>query len=241
MDISQSALAWLYLYALLLGIGLGAFYDVFRITRVFLGVHYSRHAARYLQEIRLPFLTAHKRRMESHALGIVVFLEDLIFCILSAVALILLFYEANNGKFRFPVLICVGAGFLLYRGTLGRFAMLFSEVIAFAIETAVRYVCFFLFLPIRFLGRWVFGKSKQVCRSVALANRRTLRRRFTAIEYGRVARDACGMVPKTTVGKTVGKRGKLLGKGTKKTIQSHAVNPGASRRFGGGFHRNICK
>ena len=152
MDISQAALARLYLYALLLGIGLGILYDLLRITRVFLGAHYSRRAARRLQELHLPLLRPRLKRRESRALGIVVFLEDLLFCLFAAVAMILLFYEANRGKIRFPALICVGAGFLLYRSTLGRLVMLSSEVIVFALDTAFRYVCFSCFFLFAFWG-----------------------------------------------------------------------------------------
>ena len=75
MDISQAALARLYLFALLLGIGLGVVYDLLRITRVFLGAHYSRRAAKRLQEISLPLLRARKKKTESRALGFVAVLS----------------------------------------------------------------------------------------------------------------------------------------------------------------------
>ena len=241
MDISQSSLALLYLYALIMGGALGALYDAFRITRVFLGVHYSRRAARRLQELRLPFLKPYKRRRESRALGVVIFFEDLIFCLLAGILLILLLYEANNGKFRFPVILCAGAGFLLYRGTLGRLVMLFSEVIAFLIETAVRYLLFFLLFPLRVAILW--GKKqvkKMTDRAVQIQNK-SMRRRYTVAQSSRALRDACGLVPKDAPKETRLKRGKRFVKGRENTIQSYAANALTSRRVGRGSNRSVCK
>lgn len=241
MDISQAALARLYLFALLLGIGLGVVYDLLRITRVFLGAHYSRRAAKRLQEISLPLLRARKKKTESRALGFVVFLQDLLFCLFAAVAVILLFYEANRGKIRLPALLCVGVGFLLYRGTLGRLVMLFSEVIAFAIETVGRYLCFFAFLPVRLLGRWIGKKLRQMHTRLSLAGQRRTRQRYTAQLLARTERDAGGLIPEEPAKDGKRKRGRILETGTKKAIQSHAANSDSSRRFGGRCHRNICK
>ena len=241
MDISQAALARLYLYALLLGIGLGLVYDALRITRVLLGAHYSRRAARRLQEISLPLLCARKKKTESRALGIVVFLEDLLFCLFAAIAMILLFYEANHGKIRFPALLCVGVGFLLYRSTLGRPVMLFSEVIAFVLETAWRYLCFFAFLPVRLLGRWMAKQTKRIHAGLSLAYQKQGRQRYTAQLLLRTERDACGMIPEEFSKDRKRKRGRLLETGKKKAIQSDASDPNPSRRFGGRCHRNICK
>ena len=235
-------MAWLYMYAFLLGIALGAVYDVLRITRVFLGVHYSRRAAKKLQEIRLPFLSPHKKQTESHALGFVVFLEDLLFCVLVGVSLILLFYGSNNGKLRFPALICTCAGFLLYRGTVGRLVMLFSEVIAFLIETTVRYSMFFLLFPFRALGKWLKKRIRQAVNHVIGVRRKRMRRRFTASQSARIEQNACGMIPQDIPKKSRIKRGKSLGKGKskKETVQSHTFDARASRRSGGGIDRNIC-
>ncbi|MBQ7334900.1 MAG: spore cortex biosynthesis protein YabQ [Clostridia bacterium] len=241
MSISQSALAWLYLYALILGMCLGAIYDLLRITRVFLGVHYSRRAAKRLQEIRLPFLSPYRKKKENRALGIVVFFEDLFFCIFAGIAMILLFYIQNNGKIRFPAFLCAGAGILLYRATLGRLVMLFSEVIAFVIETAVRYTVFFLLYPVRKLAKFIKTKVQIAVNSSVQARRKSLRRRFTASETGRGKRNACGLIPTDIPKSKTLKRGKQIVTGKEKTVQPHAAHARASRRSGRGIHRNICK
>ena len=247
MTVSQSALAWLYLYAAILGIALGAFYDFFRITRVFLGMHYSRRAANRLRALHLPFLTSRRKTGESRALGIVIFFEDLIFCMVAGIALVILFYEVNSGRFRAPALLCAGAGFLFYRGTIGRAVMLFSEVIAFVIETGVRYLVFFTFYPIRVSAKWLGAQIAAIYRHSVTRHRRILRRRFTAAQSSRAMRDACGLLPmsvkNTAKQKTKGlKKGKLIQHGKQEeTIHAITSDAHSSRRADRRIHRNICK
>ena len=212
MELSQSALAQLYLYALLLGIFLGAVYDVLRLTRVFLGVHYSCKAAKRLQAIQLPLLKTKKRRKESRALGFVIFIEDLLFCIFAGIALVLLFYEANSGKLRFPVLLCAGAGFLLYRGTLGRAVMLFSEVIAFIVETTVRYALFFLVFPIRSLVGLLCRLTTSCVRHLARIQQKKKRLRYTVSERQRTVQNACGLLAQNLPRNKQIKGGKKVGR-----------------------------
>ena len=243
MEISQSALACLYLYALLLGVGLGAIYDALRITRVFLGVHYSRKAAKRLEQIRLPFLGTCGRRHESRLLGVIVFVEDLLFCILAGVAVILLLYEMNNGKIRLPVFFCAAAGFLIWRATLGRAVMLFSEAIAFGIEVAIRYICFFVLLPLRTAGKWIAAKIRRTVGRVRDAHRKKIRLGYTAAELRRASQNACGMIPDDIPRKrTLKGRGRLVSrKSKKKTVQPDLAFAHSDRRSGGGFNRRVRK
>ena len=128
-------------------------------------------------------------------LGVVVFVEDLFFCILCGIALILLFYECNNGKIRYPVIPIVGAGFLLYRGTLGKLVMLFSEVIAFAIGAAFRYVCFFLLFPVRFACKWIRTGVQKLAARLAASRRKRERLRYTERVSTQGLQNACGLIP----------------------------------------------
>ena len=241
MGISQSALSMLYLYALLLGVGLGAVYDLLRISRVFLGVHYSRRAAKRLQQIKLPLLKPRRRRGESRMLGAVVFFEDLLFCLFAGIALILLFYAANNGKIRFPAFLCAAAGFLLYRVTIGRLVMLFSEVIAFVLECAVRYLVYFVSFPFVKLAGFVCRRAAIAAAYGVRAHQKALRRRFTEREIARMQRDACGLLPAEAAGQGRLKRGKRLGKGKKEAVQPNAFHARASGTADRGVHRDLCK
>lgn len=240
MAISQEALASLYFYALLLGVFLGAVYDLLRITRVFLGVHYSHRTAKRLQQLQLPLLKPKGKKRESRALGVVVFLEDFLFCLFAGILLILLFYELNNGKIRYLAFLCAGAGFLLYRGTLGRLVMLFSEMIAFVLETAFRYMLFFFLFPLRYL----IGKLKKAIAamrfSVAKKRQKQKRKVFTQRERDRGMRDACGLIPESIPKSRSVKRGKLIGK-QQKAIQPNAFNKSADCCAGGCSRRRVRK
>ena len=239
MEISQASLAWLYFYALLLGIASGFLYDLLRITRVFLGVHYSRRAAKKIRDLQLPLLEKRKRRGESRALGTVVFVEDLVFCLVVGIAMILLFYGANNGRIRMLAFVSAGAGFLLYRATLGRLMMLFSEIIAFCMETAVRYALFFLLYPIKRTLKFIKKRCTATKLRARNAKQKRNRRRFTERERERMMKNACGMVPESIGKNRTPKRGKQIVKSTKKTVQSHTADARASRRAGGGVGRGI--
>lgn len=239
MEISQVSLAWLYFYALLLGITAGFLYDLLRITRVFLGVHYSRRAAKRIRDFQLPLLEKRNRRGESHALGTVVFIEDLIFCLVVGVAMILLFYGANSGRIRMLAFVAAGAGFLFYRATAGRLMMVFSEVIAFCVETAVRYALFFLLYPIKFTLKFLKKRCVATKLRAKNASQKRNRRRFTEKERERSQKNACGMIPENVGKVRTPKRGKQIVKSTKKAVQSHTTHARASRRAGGGLGRGI--
>lgn len=221
MEISQASLAWLYFCAFLLGAVLAIVYDLLRITRIFFGVRYSRRAFKGLQTVRLPFLKPYQKRAESRLLGVIIFFEDFFFCIFAAASMIILFYQLNNGNFRFPAAIAAGAGFLLYRGTLGRFVMLVSEFIAFFIEVTVRYILFFTTLPFRYFAALLIKLTKRFARKVDRVHQRSDRKHYTSGQLARLKKDACGMIPNEKRKMKSAKRGKYIAKG-KKTIQLDA-------------------
>ena len=243
MSISQAELAQLFLYALFLGVGLGAVYDVLRITRIFLGVHYSRRMMKKLRNISFPLLPKRKEKHESRLLGLVIFLQDFFFCVLCGVSLVLLFYEVNSGKFRLSAAFCVGGGFFVYRYTLGRLVMLFSEAIAMVIEVILRYILFFLLLPWKYAFRFLARIMGRMTRYLKTKHQKKQRARYTARELSKLDTDACGMFPYAPTG-DLGKhlkRGKHYGKGSKKTIQSDSACQNSSCASGGGCRGRIRK
>ena len=233
MEISQETLAYLYVCAFLLGIASGLLYDLLRITRVLLGVHYSRRAVQRLRAVRLPLLGCRKRRSESRALGLIVFLEDFLFCLIVGASMIVLFYSVNRGKIRLPAFAAAGFGFLFYRATLGRLMTVFAEVIAFAVEAAVSYCLLFITYPIKCVLAFLQKRRTVIGLRLRADRERRTRRRFTRWESQRTQTNACGLIPTDGHIRKL-KGGKRLVKHTKKTIQSHAANARASRRAGGG-------
>ena len=238
MGLSQSTLAWLCFYAWLLGIGLGILYDVLRITRIFLGVHYRPRLAKRLRSKALPLIRLPAHRRESRALGFVVFLEDLFFCLFAGVAMILLFYEINNGKIRYPAFLCAGCGFLLYRATLCRFILPMLETIAFVLECSVRYLWFFASYPVRVAVRVCAGVAKKCIAHSRAAGQKRDRRRYTERERERGIRNACGLIPEETEQKRKMRRGQRIVK-QQKTNQSDAVDARAAGGAGAHLDRHF--
>lgn len=238
MGLSQSTLAWLCFYAWLLGIGLGILYDALRITRIFFGVHYRPRLAKRLRSKTLPLISLPVHRRESRALGLVVFLEDLFFCLFAGVAMILLFYEINNGKIRYPAFLCAGCGFLLYRATLCRLILPMLEAVAFVLECAARYLWFFASYPVRVAVRAGTGVAKKCVARTRAAGQKRDRRRYTERERARGARNACGLIPEETEQKRRMRRGQCIVK-QQKTIQSDAVDARATGGAGAHLDRHL--
>ena len=188
MVISQWQLALLYLNAGLLGIGLGLFYDVLRMVRMFFGERFSTATNRLCHQ-KLPLIQMKSQRKHHKRLSaVVIFALDFLFCLVSAIAIILLFYQMNNGKLRFWAFPMAGIGFYLYRMTIGRLVMLCSETVAFFLEAAIRYVFFFALFP----WKWAFHRT--VLTAKTLINRRMEkvkrreRVRFTVAQETRLER-----------------------------------------------------
>ena len=242
MEISQFVLARLYLLSGVLGVGLGVFYDLLRITRVFLGVQYSLRATKKLQAMHFPLLKERKKRTESPFLGTVIFFEDLLFGLLCGVSMVLLLYGANNGNFRFPTVICAGAGFFLYRGTVGKLVMLFSEVIAFFIEIFIRYICYFISFPFR----WIGGKMAKLFYSGCMVSYQKIqkdsRKRYTKQENKRVDSNACGMIKQNGQNsKGSLKRGHCYGAKRTEAVQSEHSDESVPCGHRRGLFGRVCK
>lgn len=237
MNVSQSQLAMLYVSAALLGVGLGFFYDLFRILRILVGEHFSTVACRF-QEAKLPLLRERAKTSNPLKLQkIVIFTGDFLFCILSAVAMILLFYQINNGKIRFWAFPMVGVGFCLYRASLGRLVMLCAETAAFLLESAVRYLVFFTLFPFK----WILGRLMAVarkCRNNMIEKRRKKRRdgytkAFEAHLDVRVKKGLLGIEDEKGVRRDARNREQ------EKAVQSEPVGEDLSGSHRGGVHRRV--
>jgi hypothetical protein len=101
---TQRALALLFVYAAVLGVALGGVYDTLLLLRVICGDE-----------------TDQKARESGKPLSVIFgFTLDLLFSVLTAIALILLCYYANDGQLRAPAVFGMAGGFFVYRQTLGR-------------------------------------------------------------------------------------------------------------------------
>ena len=241
MELSQLALLRLYLLAVLLGVFLGVIYDILRISRVFLGVRYSRRAFRSLYEKKLPYIKMSGERRESPFLGTLIFFEDLFFGVFCGVSTILLFYAANNGNFRFLVLVCILGGFFLYRGTIGRPIMLASELIAYGVEAVFRYAVFIGWLPVRILIKCLGVTVGRLWVTLQSALQRRDRRRYTKRQKKINERCAGGLIPQDNQNKRIFKRRRYHASNTKKTVQLEHAGENFSRGHRCRFRGRVCK
>lgn len=195
MEISQLTLAWLCLYAFVLGTELGAVYDAICVTRVFLGVSFTQTAETFFCKHTNALLRPGKRLFKKPLFfKVVIFIEDFLFSVCGAISVILLFYRFNNGKIRFPVLLCILLGFLLYRCGPGRFIKPILEIAVVILKNVCTYTIAFLLFP--------FKKITQILKRCILSvygnhvknKERKQRIRFTKAEKRRIDQDFCGML-----------------------------------------------
>lgn len=168
--LSQLSLAKLLAASLLLGIALGALYDLFRIRRLAF-----RRASKEPTHSTDP---VKHRRLHSLIAAMLLHIEDALFGVAAGIATALLYFALSRGQVRLMAIFGEGVGFLLYRQTLGRLVMACADrilrLIAFLINLLVR---FFLLPPIRLLKR-ILSAIGQSCRK---AHDRRRRRRLDRI------------------------------------------------------------
>ena len=80
-------------------------------------------------------------------------LGDIVFGIFCAAVFCVFLHHAASGQFRLLYFLGFGCGFGTYYVIVGRLVMLASEVISFSVKSVFRYAVWFLFLPLRLIGR----------------------------------------------------------------------------------------
>lgn len=157
MEISMNSLLYSFLWSIVLGAFLGVAYDIVRISRVFIGVEYGNNPFPY-EKIKLPIISklkkekkCNKRRASSVALNIFIFAGDILFCVFTALALVIYIYHSNEGKARWMVFFGAAIGFFAYYFSIGKLVVLFSQYIVFVIRAIISYTVFFVSLPIKAL------------------------------------------------------------------------------------------
>lgn len=131
MEISQTLLGLMYVWAVAAGALWGLVYDAFRLSRKALG------------------FGACERVWQKAVL----FAEDVLFGLVGGVILILLLYYTNNGQFRGLALVGLLSGFFVYEHTVGRLVRLCLDWLIAVIKRVVRWAVRFVCLPFRILYR----------------------------------------------------------------------------------------
>lgn len=166
MEISQALYGAIFIYSIVIGIILGVVYDVFRIQRITM-----ESDNKYFTVIR----------------DIIIFIEDIIFAIISAIFIAIMIFYVNNGQIRWFALFGTSIGFIIYYNTIGRIVILCSEKIIAFIRYCIRMiknlVCRFLIKPVIKFVRFVIILS--YVRYMKIKNKR-----YTATYTARTLRKA---------------------------------------------------
>ncbi|MBQ8408865.1 MAG: spore cortex biosynthesis protein YabQ [Clostridia bacterium] len=144
IDLTQTQLLMLLLYAFLTGAALGVLYDCIRALKMFFFVSYSR--------TEMPPLSR-MRRAIAYA---VTFLTDLIFWIAAGLASVILLYSVD-GIFRGMIYPIIAIGFLAYYLTLGRLVLRLSERLVALVKALLKKLFFILLLPLRAICRAIIS------------------------------------------------------------------------------------
>lgn len=124
MEISQALYGFIFIYSIIIGVILGVVYDVFRIQRITM-----ESDNKYITVIR----------------DIIIFVEDIIFAVISAVFIVVMIFHVNDGQIRWFVLFGTGVGFIIYYNTIGRIVILCSEKIIAFIRYCIRMIKKFIY------------------------------------------------------------------------------------------------
>ena len=170
MELSMTEQAVVFLFSCAVGVFLGAFYDVFRIIRIAFN-------SRWLS----------------------IFFQDFIFCIFSALSVILLVYYTNSGIVRWFSLAGCFLCFLLYHMTIGRLIMFAAKKIIAFIKKVLNFIksvtlvpavklIIFLFKLLKRLARYISGqiikaKKYNYYKKQRSAARREASRGFNLYKY----------------------------------------------------------
>jgi hypothetical protein len=155
--IEPDRLMGMLLWGIVCGAALGLLWDVFRLTRVMLGVNYPTRRTRIPDEKRpLPLLgrpapsrtgadTARRRWLCST----VIFCEDILFGVICGVVMTLLVYITNDGTFRIMAPAGMLCGFIAYYLTVGRLVLSLSQAIIYFLRVLCCYAVAAVLLPFR--------------------------------------------------------------------------------------------
>ena len=182
MEISPYMLMLLLIYSFFFGMSAGAFNDINRIIRAFLGVRYSKYSFDDLYLKKLPIVRKPLERKEltqvkERLLSVIIFAQDVFLFIYLGCGVVVLNYYLNRGQFRLYTIAAAIAGFAIYYFTIGKIVILASEVIIFFIRAVFKVVFFVIFHPILLMFKKIFKAIKKIRIKIktSLAKKRNIR------------------------------------------------------------------
>lgn len=164
MEIYPERQLAMLLGAFLVGIGMGVMWELLTATRILLGAYRPPESMRSRYARPLPLLGRavpfEKRGAGRHLWhGAVIAVGDCLFCLLFAMAVILLLYGYNDGAFRLSVPVLAVCGFGLFRSASVLLLAPLMAYLAYGFAVALLYLRALLAWPPKALWRLV----KQFC------------------------------------------------------------------------------
>ena len=190
MHLSQSALFQLCVASLCAGGLLSLFSDVLKAMRLWLIPPANRYTVSKIQTLYYPRLKSGKMR-KRRELHLLIFFQDVLFCIAGAITLVLLLYWLNNGAFRAIAPLCMVLGFVFYRISISKWVRTLLQWIAFGVETLLYWCC----LPFKYLLAIVIAKAKQKVQKHHLKLLIKRRKNFTTKELKSIDKAANKLLP----------------------------------------------
>ena len=139
MPVEQAVLGRIFLFSTVLGFGLGIVYDFFRIRRIF-------------------FKTMNPGN-ENKVECVVIFFEDVLYSLISAVVVCIFVFYTNSGRYRALTFIGAIFGFYIYRKTLGRlFVIVFGYIFSF-IKLIIKLLGKYVVYPIYRVLAYIFSRT----------------------------------------------------------------------------------
>ena len=173
-----------------LGFALGGIYDLLRSP-----VRTKRLAPSCLAdrlEKRLVFPSKCRRPDKKHSGKGLSFIVDIIFCLVTSLALLLLLYMANSGQFRLSSLAVLSIGFFIYRITFHKPVCLLLDALFILWRVALAWTKFAVLFPFR----WIISRLSAPIASIRQRVKQMLLQRFQKAEQSRISNQPSPRPPK---------------------------------------------
>lgn len=166
MEVSILDQLYVFCMSLIIGVALGALYDIVRMWRAFLGIRYVNKFTEKLKLLRLPLIKnplLKEKKQNDRAQGILLFITDIIYFLIVTLIMIIFVYSVSGGVVRWFIFVGAMMGLLIYYFTIGKIVISVSEYIVFFVRIVWAYVVYFVtypFLPIINKIKRIFRRLK---------------------------------------------------------------------------------
>lgn len=158
MVASQYALIYAMLFSLAAGFLLGAVYDIFRIRRISAAPNDQLRKLHREPVFHIPDKLKRVLSQNRYVIDcVIIFIEDIIFSLIAAVVMSIVYYRFCNGNIRGIMLFAAGTGFAIYYLTIGRLIKFCAVKIILVIRTVLNFIIKITLIPILKLAEKVYS------------------------------------------------------------------------------------